>query len=59
MMWHILISHHLFFLISKYKIKIYYSGINFSAPEKVYYSTYLDNFDLDWSKMTTIKGSII
>jgi ligand-binding sensor domain-containing protein/serine phosphatase RsbU (regulator of sigma subunit) len=37
----------------KYKIKVYYSGINFSSPEKVYYSTLLDNFDLDWSKMTT------
>jgi ligand-binding sensor domain-containing protein/serine phosphatase RsbU (regulator of sigma subunit) len=37
----------------KYKIKIYYSGINFSSPDKVYYSSFLDNFDLDWSKMTT------
>jgi ligand-binding sensor domain-containing protein/serine phosphatase RsbU (regulator of sigma subunit) len=37
----------------KYKIKIKYSGINFSAPEKVYYTTFLKNFDLDWSKMTT------
>jgi serine phosphatase RsbU (regulator of sigma subunit)/ligand-binding sensor domain-containing protein len=36
----------------KYKIKIFFSGINFSAPDKVYYSTYLENFDLDWSKMT-------
>jgi ligand-binding sensor domain-containing protein/serine phosphatase RsbU (regulator of sigma subunit) len=39
----------------KYKIKVYYSGINFSSPEKVYYSTFLENFDLDWSKMTTSK----
>ena len=37
----------------KYKIKVFYSGINFSAPDKVYYSTFLDNFDLGWSKMTT------
>jgi len=37
----------------KYKIKVYYSGINFSSPEKVYYSTFLENFDLDWSKMNT------
>ena len=36
----------------KYKVKIYYSGINFSSPDKVYYSSFLDNFDLDWSKMT-------
>lgn len=37
----------------KYRIKIAYSGINFSAPDKVYYSSYLENFDRDWSKMTT------
>lgn len=37
----------------RYKIRVYYSGINFSAPEKVYYSTLLENFDLDWSKMNT------
>jgi ligand-binding sensor domain-containing protein/serine phosphatase RsbU (regulator of sigma subunit) len=38
---------------SKYKIKVYFSGINFSGPDKVYYSTFLENFDLDWSKMNT------
>ncbi len=38
---------------NKYKIKVYYTGINLSAPEKVYYSTYLENFDLEWSKMNT------
>ena len=37
----------------KYKIKVFYSGINFRTPDKVYYSTFLDNFDLSWSKMTT------
>jgi ligand-binding sensor domain-containing protein/serine phosphatase RsbU (regulator of sigma subunit) len=37
---------------NRYKIKVYYSGINFSDPEKVYYSTFLTNFDPDWSKMT-------
>jgi len=37
----------------KYVIRVYYSGINFSAPDKVYYSTYLQGFDDDWSKMTT------
>jgi ligand-binding sensor domain-containing protein/serine phosphatase RsbU (regulator of sigma subunit) len=42
----------------KYKIKVYYSGINFSEPDKVYYSTFLDNFDLDWSKMTTTRESM-
>jgi ligand-binding sensor domain-containing protein/serine phosphatase RsbU (regulator of sigma subunit) len=43
---------------SRYKIKVYYSGINFSAPEKVYYSTFLENFDLDWSKMTTTREGL-
>ncbi len=42
----------------KYKIKIYYSGINFSSPDKVYYSSYLENFDLDWSKMTTSREAL-
>jgi ligand-binding sensor domain-containing protein/serine phosphatase RsbU (regulator of sigma subunit) len=35
----------------KYVIRVYYSGINFSAPDKVYYSTFLENFDNEWSKM--------
>lgn len=30
----------------KYKVTIKFTGINFSAPEKVYYQTYLENFDL-------------
>ena len=42
----------------KYKIKISYSGINFSAPEKVYYSSFLENFDFDWSKMTTSREAM-
>jgi ligand-binding sensor domain-containing protein/serine phosphatase RsbU (regulator of sigma subunit) len=42
----------------KYKIKIYYSGINFSSADKVYYSSFLDNFDLDWSKMTTSREAL-
>jgi serine phosphatase RsbU (regulator of sigma subunit)/ligand-binding sensor domain-containing protein len=42
----------------KYKIKVYYSGINFSTPDKVYYSTFLENFDLDWSKMTTSREEL-
>jgi ligand-binding sensor domain-containing protein/serine phosphatase RsbU (regulator of sigma subunit) len=37
----------------KYVIRVYYSGINFRAADKVYYSTYLENFDDDWSKMST------
>ncbi|HEX2968392.1 MAG TPA: two-component regulator propeller domain-containing protein [Bacteroidales bacterium] len=36
----------------KYRVTINYSGINFSDPDKVYYSTYLENFDTDWSPIT-------
>ncbi len=42
----------------RYKVKVYYSGINFSTPDKVYYSTFLENFDLDWSKMTTTREEL-
>ena len=42
----------------KYKIKIYYSGINFRAPDKVFYSTFLENFDRDWSKMTNSREEL-
>jgi ligand-binding sensor domain-containing protein/serine phosphatase RsbU (regulator of sigma subunit) len=34
----------------RYNIKIAFTGINFSDPEKVVYQTRLDNFDDDWSK---------
>jgi serine phosphatase RsbU (regulator of sigma subunit) len=37
----------------KYRVTINYSGINFSFPEKVYYSTYLENYDPGYSKMST------
>ena len=37
----------------KYIIRVNYVGINFSNPGKVYYSTYLENYDNDWSKLTT------
>jgi ligand-binding sensor domain-containing protein len=39
----------------KYIIRVNYSGINFSNPGKVYYSTYLENYDNDWSKLTTTR----
>ena len=53
-------SHHISLPYNKkYTIKVYYVGINFSDPEKVYYSTYLENYDNDWSKMITSKGSTI
>ncbi|MCJ7446902.1 MAG: SpoIIE family protein phosphatase [Bacteroidales bacterium] len=36
-----------------YKIVVNYVGINFSDPGKVFYITKLDNWDTDWSKLTT------
>jgi len=37
----------------RYSVKVGYVGINFSDPEKVYYQTRLDNYDTDWTKVTT------
>ncbi len=37
----------------KYRIMVNYTGINFSEPDKVYYSTFLENFDPDFSKLST------
>ena len=36
----------------KYVVRVFYSGINFSAPDKVFYSTFLENYDNGWSKMS-------
>ena len=33
----------------RYIVKVNYTGIDFTEPEKVYYSTYLENFDDDWT----------
>jgi ligand-binding sensor domain-containing protein/serine phosphatase RsbU (regulator of sigma subunit) len=38
---------------NKYKIVVNFTGICFSAPDKVYYRTYLENYDTDWSRMTS------
>jgi serine phosphatase RsbU (regulator of sigma subunit) len=42
---------------SRYKIRVHYSGINFSDPEKVYYSSILDNFDVDRTETTSREAS--
>lgn len=34
----------------RYNVRVNFTGINFSNPEKVYYSTYLENYDSDWSE---------
>lgn len=33
----------------RYNVRVNFTGINFSNPEKVYYSTFLENYDSDWS----------
>lgn len=37
---------------NRYRITVNYTGINFSSPEKVWYSTFLDGFDEGASKMS-------
>ena len=37
----------------KYRITVNYSGISFGSPDKVFYSTYLENYDPGYSKMST------
>jgi ligand-binding sensor domain-containing protein/serine phosphatase RsbU (regulator of sigma subunit) len=39
----------------KYRIRVRFSGINFSNPDKVYYQTYLENFDEGWSKPSPLR----
>jgi ligand-binding sensor domain-containing protein/serine phosphatase RsbU (regulator of sigma subunit) len=39
----------------RYRILVNYVGVNLKDPEKVYYQTRLDNYDDDWSKMTSLK----
>ena len=36
----------------KYRVTINYTGISFSSPDKVYYSTYLENYDPGYGKMS-------
>jgi serine phosphatase RsbU (regulator of sigma subunit) len=39
----------------KSQVKISFTGINFSSPENVFYSTYLENYDVAWSKMNNLR----
>ncbi len=43
---------------NRYRIMINYTGIHFSDPEKVYYSTYLKNFDPDYNRLSTSRQSL-
>ncbi|MDX9812689.1 MAG: two-component regulator propeller domain-containing protein, partial [Bacteroidales bacterium] len=36
-----------------YSVKISFVGIDFSNPEKVFYSTIMENYDADWTEFTT------
>jgi serine phosphatase RsbU (regulator of sigma subunit)/streptogramin lyase len=42
---------------NKYRITVNYSGVNFSDPDNVYYSTFMENFDNDWSKMSANRSA--
>jgi serine phosphatase RsbU (regulator of sigma subunit) len=39
----------------RYAIKVGYVGIYFSDPEKVYYSTLLENYDNDWTRLSSAR----
>ncbi len=39
----------------RYGFKVSYVGIYFSDPEKVYYSTFLENYDKDWTKFSSVR----
>ena len=36
----------------RYNVRISFTGINFSDPAKVYYSTFLENYDDDWTEIS-------
>lgn len=40
----------------KYRITVNYTGISFRSPEKVWYSTYLENSDPEWTKLSSKKN---
>jgi hypothetical protein len=42
----------------RYVVKVNYTGIDFSEPEKVYYSTYLENYDDDWTAPSPSRESV-
>lgn len=39
----------------RYNIRINYTGINLSNPENVYYSTFLKNYDNDWTPASLMR----
>ena len=39
----------------RYTIRVNFTGIDFTDPEKVYYSTMLENFDEDWTEESPLR----
>ena len=39
----------------RYNVRISFTGINFSNPEKVYYSTFLENYEDGWTEISDIR----
>ena len=48
-------SSHLSISPGKHRISFSYVGLNFAAPERVYYRYRLDDFDRDWSTATNLR----
>lgn len=42
----------------RYVIKVSYTGIDFSEPEKVFYSTMLENYDDDWTEPSSSRETV-
>ena len=42
----------------RYYIKVGYTGINFRDPEKVFYQTWLDNYEDDWTKPSQSRETV-
>ncbi len=39
----------------RYNVRVNFTGINLSNPEKVYYSTFMENFDNDWTGISATR----
>ncbi len=38
-----------------YNVRVNFTGINLSNPEKVYYSTFMENYDNDWTGISALR----
>jgi len=39
----------------RYNVRVSFTGINFSNPGKVYYSTFLENYEDDWTEISDVR----